>query len=382
MSNKMTSDGRLLVLLAALFITPTMTRAETSPSGGSRFASHHAKIKEVVAAAMERHGVPGAGIAVVDDYRIDWVEGFGLRSEDLEDPVGTTTLFQAASISKPLTALAVLKLVEERRLDLNADIDAQLKSWHIPASPLLRDRPVTVRGLLSHSAGVTVHGFPGYPTDTARPSLVEILDGTKPANTGPIRVDIKPGYLFRYSGGGYCIVQQWVLDVTGQSFPEFMSQQVLRPLAMADSTYQQPLPNELAARAAYGHRARRKVIAGHYHVYPEMAAAGLWTTPGDLGKVVIDLSKSLARGDGRLLSQEAAKEMVTVQKGSCGLGIFVAEKAEQRSFTHDGANEGYRCQMVGFPATGRGLVIMTNSNTGGAIFDDVTQAVATAYQWP
>jgi CubicO group peptidase (beta-lactamase class C family) len=369
--------GLLVALLSAL---PVAAQAEPTPDSVN--VARRAQVSQVVSAAIERHKVPGASVAIVEGYQIAWADGFGRRAATSEDPVQATTRFQAASISKPVTALATLKLVEQGKLRLDDDVNETLKSWHVPDSPLAKDRPVTLRRLLSHTAGLTVHGFAGYSADSSCPSLLQVLDGAPPANSKAIRLDVKPGYMFRYSGGGYCVLQQLLIDATGMAFPDFMKAQVLDPLDMNQSTYQQPLPKDLVDHVAFGHREDNNVIAGNYHVYPEMAAAGLWTTPTDLAKVVIDLAKSASQDQGKVLSQKTAAEMLTVQKGLFGLGITVQGNGARLRFGHGGGNEGFRCQMVGIPATGQGLVIMTNSDTGAAMFAEVIKAAADAYAWP
>ncbi len=367
------------VVALLLFGYSAMAQTAPTPSVDAR----RGEIEQAIKAAMERHDVPGVSVAVIDDYQIAWAEGFGWRASTHDGGVRPTTRFQAASISKPVTALAVLRCVEQGRLDLNEDVNKRLKSWRIPDSPLMRDRPpVMLRHLLSHTAGLSVHGFEGYAANTQVPSLLQVLDGSPPANSRPIRVDVKPGYMFRYSGGGYCVVQQLLGDVTGQPFPEFMHAQVLEPLGMTHSTYEQPLSGALVDEAAFGHRAKKVLIPGNYHVYPEMSAAGLWTTPSDLARVVIDLAKSVEGGKGKLLSQGMANEMLKAQKGRLGLGVFVQGEGDKLSFSHGGANEGYRCHMVGYPATGQGFVIMTNSDTGGELIKEVSQLVAKTYAWP
>jgi CubicO group peptidase (beta-lactamase class C family) len=372
----------LVGLLVAWLALPTAARAETPAKTKSTDDARRAQVSQAVAAALERHRVPGATLAIVEGYAIAWADGFGRRAASSDDPVRVNTRFQAASISKPVTALAVLKLVEQGKLSLDDNVNERLTSWHIPDSPLAKDRPVTLRRLLSHTAGLTVHGFAGYSADAPCPSLLQVLDGAPPANSKPIRLDVKPGYMVRYSGGGYCVVQQLIIDTTGMSFPDFMKAQVLGPLGMDHSTYQQPLPGDLVEQAAFGHRRDRGVISGNYHIYPEMAAAGLWTTPSDLAKVVIDLAKSASQNQGQILSKKTAAEMLTVQKGEFGLGIMVQGEGARLRFGHDGANEGFRCEMLGIPATGQGLVIMTNSDNGGAMFQEVVKAAAAAYAWP
>ncbi len=209
-----------------------------------------------------------------------------------------------------------------------------------------------------------------------------MLDGAAPANNQPVRVQLKPGYAFRYSGGGYSVVQQLMCDVTGERFVELMRREVLAPAGMTHSTYEQPLPDDLASQVAVGHHKQLKPLEGNYHTHPEMAAAGLWTTAGDLARVVVDVSQSYISGQGKLLSQASAREMLSRQNARCGLGFFVQGDGNQLRFDHGGANEGYRCQLIGYPATGQGLVIMTNSDTGGELIAEAVRAAARIYQWP
>jgi CubicO group peptidase (beta-lactamase class C family) len=340
------------------------------------------KIGRAIVAAMEKHDVPGASVAVIANYAIAFADGFGQRVAGGDAKVTPETLFQAASISKPVTAAATLKLVDQGKLDLDAKANDLLKSWQIPDDVTTKENPVRVRHLLSHTAGLTVHGFGGYPVSAKRPTLVEILDGKPPANSPPIRSSLKPGYMFRYSGGGYCVLQQLLIDTTETPFPTFMREQVLAPLAMSHSTYEQPLSAMLAENSAKGHREKQVVIPGGYNVYPEMAAAGLWTTPSDLALFAIDVAKSYAGTGGTLLSGETARRMLTAEKASYGLGLSVVGKGRSLRFNHGGSNEGYRCLMIACPMTGQGLVIMTNSDTGSAMFNDLVKLVGELYDWP
>lgn len=338
------------------------------------------RIGQAIVAAMEKHDVPGASVAVIDDYRVAFADGFGAAGG--HKAVTPETLFQAASISKPVAAAAALKLVDQGKLDLDAKVNDLLKSWQIPDNEMTKDNPVRLRHLLSHTAGLTVHGFDGYPVFARLPTLVEILDGKPPANSPPVRVSSKPGEAFRYSGGGYCVLQQLLVDTTETPFPHFMHEQVLAPLGMSLSTYEQPLPKSRKGEAARGHLREQKVVLGGWHVHPEMAAAGLWTTPGDLARFAIDLAKSYAGKEGKLLSQEMARQMLTVEKGFYGLGLALRGKGQSLRFSHGGSNEGYRCIMLAYPMTGDGLVIMTNSNTGSEMFKDVIKLVGDEYGWP
>src|SRR5713226_8710577 len=238
---------------------------------------------------MKLYNVPGLSIAVIDDYKIVWAKGYGVTETGSRTPVTAETLFQAGSISKPVAATGALYLVEHGKLALDENVNEKLKTWKVPENKFTKNEKVTLRRLMSHTAGLTVHGFPGYDVNEPLPTLVQIFNGEKPANTAAIHVDILPGTKEVYSGGGVTIEQQLMMDVTGKAFPTLMRELVLDKLGMADSSYEQPLPPARAAMTASGTYADGRVVHGRWHIYSEMAAAGLWTTPTDLSKFAIKL---------------------------------------------------------------------------------------------
>jgi len=361
-------------LLLVLCLTSPLREATAADS-------RQEAIAEAVRVGMDKHGVPGVSVAVFDNFQIVWAEGFGVLCEGEEPRVSPETRFQAASISKPITALAVLRLVEQQKLSLDEPVNRQLKSWQLPETEISKKEPIALKHLLSHYAGLTVHGFRGYAAGEQTPTLLEVLDGQAPANSGAIRSMMRPAYKVKYSGGGYCIVQQLLIDVEGEPFPQLMRELVLAPAEMTHSTFDQPLPEAISEQAASGHLAKRIAIKGKWHVHPELAAAGLWTTPSDLAKAAIDVAKSYEDQGGKLLSPEMARRMVTPQNEQFGLGFVVRGEGKRLSFSHGGGNVGYRCQVMAFPATGQGLAIMTNSDTGGAMFGEVIRATSEAYGW-
>ncbi|MCX6951833.1 MAG: serine hydrolase [Verrucomicrobia bacterium] len=339
-----------------------------------------------VASRLVAHRVPGVSIAVIADGRIEWARGYGVARVGDPAPVSADTLFQAASISKPVAAAALLALVDAGKLSLDTDVNASLTSWKIPASPLAAGEPVTLRRLLSHTAGLTVHGFAGYAADAPRPTLLQVLDGTAPANSSQIRLALRPGTKWQYSGGGYCVAQQLLLDVSGESFAAYARTHVLMPAGMTASTYEQPLPAALAPRAAAGHRPAGDRIPGDAHVYPELAAAGLWTTPSDLARFALALAHSLAPADtpDRILKPTTAAAMIDppLADSGYGLGIGVLGTGDALQFAHSGSNEGFRCTLVFYPRTGRGAIVMTNSDNGCALIPEILRALAREYAWP
>jgi CubicO group peptidase (beta-lactamase class C family) len=339
-------------------------------------------VDDAIRAEMQKRRIPGLSLAIIQDGKIVKAKGFGVTETGGESPVTTSTLFQAGSISKPVSALGALRLVDEGRLALDEDVNARLVTWKVPENEFTRQKMVTLRGLLSHTAGLTVHGFPGYATDEPVPTLVQVLNGAKPANTRPIRVDVLPGSRWRYSGGGYTVMQQMVTDVTGKPFPRFMQEAVLKPIGMRESTFEQPLPAEKAKVAASGHLRDRGPVKGKWHIYPEMAAAGLWTTPSDLARFAIAVQEAAAGHAGKTLSRQMARQMITEQKDTYGLGVGLQGSGAALRFGHGGRDEGFDAQLVAYAKTGQGAVIMINANDNSGMVPRILEAVARAYRWP
>jgi aromatic-L-amino-acid decarboxylase len=335
---------------------------------------------------MEKYRVPGLSIAVMNDYQIEWAQGYGTRNQGEPAPVDTSTLFQACSISKAVTAVAVLRLVDEGRLDMDADVNSYLRSWKVPADGTWKPT-VTIRQLLSHTAGISVPWFAGYHRQQDIPTLRQVLDGVQPSNTPEIRVTATPGTRFRYSGGGYCILQQLLIDVMGQPFPELMHDLLFKPLGMESSTFEQPLSPDLAKMAGAGHRENGQPVAGDWYVYPELAAAGLWTTPIDLALLGLELQHALAGDPGRLLSTAMVKEQLTPQSrgnemGDIGLGIFVQGAGPTARFGHAGDNSGFTSLWIMLKQGGCGCVLMTNSDNGWPLQEELLHTIAQVYNWP
>jgi CubicO group peptidase (beta-lactamase class C family) len=329
---------------------------------------------------MAELNVTALSVAVIHDGRIEWARGYGVRSAG-GPPVTPGTLFQAASISKTIAALAALHAVEAGDLELDKDVNQYLKSWKVPANSFTDQTKVTLRELLSHTAGMTVHGFLGYAPPAPVPTLVQVLNGTPPANSPAILADVTPGTQWRYSGGGYVVVQQLLEDVTGQPFPKFVSDSVLVPIGMKHSTFDQPLPERLLAGAAMPFDSDGKALESGPHSYPEKAAAGLWTTPSDLARYAIEVQKSLNGKSKRVISQKMTRQMLTPGLNNWGLGLSIGGSAPHQYFQHQGGNEGYRCSLVAFE-DGDGAVLMTNSDNGIMLINQVIGTIAHEYGWP
>jgi len=334
------------------------------------------------AARMAELKVPGVSVAVVRDSKIAWAKGYGVKRAGSQDAVDASTMFQAASISKPVAAMAAMHMSQFGAFTLDEDVNAKLKSWKVPENAFTATEKVTLRRLLSHSAGLTVHGFRGYARDEPVPSPLQVLNGAPPANSKPVVPDVVPGSLWRYSGGGYTVAQVLMTDVftrgggSPKTFPEIMSITVLGRLGMKNSTYQQPLPERLHAQAAHGHRKDGSVVrGGGWHIYPEMAAAGLWTTPSDLALAAIEMQKARRGESNKIVEQKTAAEMLKVQKGDYGLGWGVTGE----SFQHGGSNEGFKCLLR---ANGRdAIIVMTNGDQGMELIRDIVKAASVEYGW-
>jgi CubicO group peptidase (beta-lactamase class C family) len=390
---------RLVIALASLVCSTAVALGQPPKAATEWLAdpSHAARIaaaeRDLVAALpgeaeplrltlqrwMELYKIPGLSVAVFDRHKLAWAKAYGVTASGRPEVVTLDTLFQAGSISKPVTAMAALHHVEAGRWSLDEEVNTRLVSWQLPSNDLQKNQKVTLRRLLSHNAGTTVHGFPGYAVGSPVPTIVQVLNGESPANTAPVRVDLIPGTKVRYSGGGTTIVQLMMVDQLKKPFPQIMAETVLHPIGMANSTYEQPLPTARATETATGTRAGGQSVEGRWHIYPEMAAAGLWTTPSDLAKVAIEVSLAHGGTSSRVLSQAMTRQMLTPQAGDFGLG-FAVDPGDD-AFGHNGADEGFQAYLRAFVASGRGVVIMANSDNGFAIFNRLADSIGRAYGW-
>ena len=330
---------------------------------------------------MRYYNVPGVSIAVIHEGEIEWARGYGYFSFDSLKEVIPSTRFQAASISKPVAAMAALTFVQEGLLDLDRDVNYYLKGWKVPENDFTRKDKVTLRRLLSHTAGLTVHGFGGYAFDEPVPTTIQVLNGEEPANSDPVIADTIPGAIYRYSGGGFTVMQLLLCDISNQPFQEIVSERVLSKIGMDNSTFIQPLPDDFVPFAAIAHRTDGSPVEGNWHTYPEMAAAGLWTTPTDLAKFAIELYQSFKGESNRVLSREMVQQMLSEEKDRYGLGIGVGGEKDSIRFSHGGSNEGYKCNLMCYTTLGMGAVVMTNGDNGGMIAAEIFRSLSKTYGW-
>lgn len=336
---------------------------------------------------MAEYRVPGVSVAVIEGGALQWAKGYGVRSADEAGAVDTETLFQAASISKTVAALAILRLFEARGLSVDADVNDYLTSWRVPDVDGWQPR-LTLRQLLSHSAGTTVHGFMGYGHKDAVPTLAQVLDGEPPANSDPVRVDTVPGTQYRYSGGGTSIAQMVAQDITGKAFNAIAREWVFEPLGMTRSVYEHPLTEAYHANAARAHYYTGATVEGKWHTYPELAAAGLWTTPTDILRVALALQNAYAgKGAVSPVSPAVAQLMLTPamrsETHSNGLGTFIDEANGRKQFGHGGDNVGYKNSFKAYYASDGdgGYAIMTNGDYGSAVIQEIVGSLTRVYGW-
>jgi CubicO group peptidase (beta-lactamase class C family) len=325
--------------------------------------------------AMQALNIPSVGISVIDDGKIAWTAVVGAK-----DP---GTLFQAASLSKFVTAVGVMRLVQEGQLDLDLGVNAYLTSWRLPDRSQAENGKVTLRRLLSMTAGISVPGYLGYPPGAPLPTLAEILNGSPPANSPPVTIMTPPGSAYAYSGGGYEIIEAILQDVTGQPFATAMKWLVLEPAGMTSSSFAQPLPESLVARAAAGHMQDGRELPGGWRVVPELAAGGLWSTPDDLAQLLVCLTRAVKGESTLLLSQGTVRSMLVRQPpGIYGLGAAISGEGEALVLMKRGQNIGYQAFLILFPLLGKGLVVMTNSDNGTILANAFVRRAGQIYHWP
>jgi CubicO group peptidase (beta-lactamase class C family) len=330
---------------------------------------------------MQFYKTPGVSIAFINNGRIEWARGYGVREAGSRETVTTETLFQAGSISKPVTATIALQMAQAGKFNLDEDVNRKLVSWKVPENEFTKREKVTLRRILSHSAGLTNHAAGNYAVGAELPTLLQVLDGAKPANTPPIRVDIVPGSRWRYSGGGYGVLQQLIIDAGGKPFPTLAQEIIFDRLKMKHSTFEQPLPERFQNRAAVGHNRAGERIVGNWIVFPEMAAAGLWSTPSDLARFALEVQQSKIGKSNKILTAQTTDQMLTRQIENWGLGFVVEGAGRSARFSHGGDTEGYKCLLVMYQNTGQGAVIMTNSDRGERLTDEIMRSVAREYGW-
>lgn len=345
------------------------------------------KQKFSIVERMRHYRVPGLTLAIIDRGAIVFAKSYGVKDHQSNEMVDNSTIFQAASVSKPISALGAVALVDVGKLKLDTDVNRYLKSWKLPNSKFTKDKKVTLRHILSHTAGLTVGGFLGYRSDEKIPTAQEILNGR--GNSPKVVVDTVPGTKTRYSGGGTLIAQVMMEDVSGKPFADFMRATVLEPLAMKNSWYAQPLPAALQVQAAAGHLSDGTMVLGRYRVHPELAPAGLWTTAEDLANAIVAIQKAYLGMETTLpVSRATIHQMLTRQGERFGLGPKIDTQGGRLIFEHNGSNIGYKAMWIGFfnplaldLSHSGGIVVLTNGDNGFPLIEEVVSAIGETMAW-
>lgn len=336
-----------------------------------------------VAELMEEFGVPGVSIAVIQDFKIHWAKAYGVADVETGQLVDIETMFQAASISKPVAAMGVLRAVQDGLFSLDDDINDILDSWTLDGREFTGNRPVTPRTLTSHTSGLgDGFGFPGYDPEQPLPTTVQILEGHELSNVGSVFMEREPMTFYEYSGGGVTVMELALSDVRKRPFVDILQEGVLTPVGMTRSSYAQPISPEHNQNAARAHDNNGDSRGPKWHVYPEHAAAGLWTTPTDLARLIIEVQRSASGESNRVLSQSMIQEMLNpVGVGPFAVGFTVSKVGEGWYFSHGGSNWGFRALMLAHKVKGYGLVVMTNADQGSTVINEISRRIQYTYNW-
>lgn len=342
------------------------------------------EIRWTIEERMAHWKVPGMSIAVIRDGRLAWAKAYGVKQAGTNDRVDTQTMFSVGSVSKVGAAAVTLRMVDAGELDLDRDVNEYLTGWKLPPNVHMAIRPVTLRGILSHSAGLTVHGFPDFQPGESLPTVIDTLEGRAPAKTEPVRVFFTPGSRSSYSGGGITVEQLIIETAAGLHFTKAARKYLFDPLGMQRSTYENPIPDSRGNIAkAHDREGMPSALPRGWETMPEMAASGLWTTPSEYAKLVIALVDSYRGGKSTFLSAALARQMMTeVGRSPFGLGPQLDGQGLERRFYHGGSNDSYKAWIEGYLFTGNGTVIMTNGARGSELIVEVTRAIAAAEGWP
>lgn len=330
---------------------------------------------------MKFYKVPSVSIAVIENGKIVWAKAYGMADVNKQMLSNVETVYQAASITKSINALAILKLVQDNKLSLTRDVREYLKTWKFPENEFSQGKTITLRHLLSHTAGFNTSGFRGYKCEDSIPSINQMLEGIPPANNEPVKPIFSPSKGYKYSGGGTLITRKIIEDNIESSYGELIQQLVLNPLEMTNSSFSEPIESH-QENFAVAYDKEIEEIEGKYYSYPEMAPDGLWSTATDIAKFVLSLQHSL-NGSQKVLSKSIAEEMVTPVNNSsdAALGVFITQRGNDKYFRHSGANMGFRGEFFGSLTKGKGVVVLTNSDNGQPLIDEIIRSVAAAYEW-
>jgi CubicO group peptidase (beta-lactamase class C family) len=344
-----------------------------------------------LAERMAFYKVPGVSIAMINNNKIEWAKGYGVLKAGSPAPVTPDSFFEAASTSKAVVAAIVLGLVQEGKLDLDADVNQYLTSWRIAANDFTRKQKVTLRLLLTHRAGLPMTNFP-YDEKGAPPTLLQVLNGEAPAGNKAAVVELLPGNQWQYSNIGYVVIQQLLEDVLDKPLARLARERVFAPLGMAACTFAYPLTPELQKNEALPHDEQGAAAMPGMHPTAQ-AQGGLMAAPSDLARFTCDLLLAYDGRTGHLLAPATVRRMLNKEveldpnlfgfPAADGLGVFITGSGNSLCFSHPGYNyPGASSWLLAYPELGQGAVIMTNGAKGELLTLEIISALAAVYGWP
>lgn len=369
-------------ILSLILLLPLSVLAQLPDTIPNKYDSLIPEINGII----KNTNAVGLSIAIIENYQLVWARGFGLIEQGKADSVTSQTLFQAASITKSLTATTIMKKIEEGKLSLTGDVNAHLISWKIPDNKFAKLSPVNLKQLMSHTSGIITGSFLPYTIHDSLPSILQVLNGKTPAHNMPVIVSFTPGKMYSYTGAGYVIMELLLMDLEKKTFEDIISHEIFTPLKMNNSTFAYSLPNVQFPSVASGHLKKNKVIDGGYYITYPLSFGGLWSTPSDLAKFLSEIQLSVKENSGHILSQKNARMMVTpvsysyhTAGGQYALGFTLEKRGPVTFFGHNGHNYGYISSMLGSLDGGYGIVIMTNSENGYKAINQIEKLVGRKY---
>jgi CubicO group peptidase (beta-lactamase class C family) len=363
--------AKKILLICGLFF-PLITLHGQQNVDRDKFKSLSNEIAKIV----KDNKAVGVSVAIIDNYEVAWAKGFGIASVNSDDSITTETLFQVASITKSFVATAVMQKVQEGSISLTGDVNTQLISWHLPQNDFTKSSPVTVKQLLSHTAGVSNSMFPGFDPNYVLPTIVQVLDGLPPAKNERVKIIANPGSRYSYSNCGYWILAQLLEDIANKELGGIIEEGIFQPLQMAHSTFERHLPNQKFTSIAFGHLSGNRPMEQKYLTYQPLSAGGLWSTPTDLAKFLIEMQLSIKGESKKIIDRDNAKLMLTPVMNNYGLGFTNEIRGTGvKFFGHGGHNIGYKSIMLASMNDGFGVVILANSEDGSKAGDKILKLI-------
>ena len=329
---------------------------------------------------MTEYNIPALSLAVLRQGEIAWAELY--RNADFSETqkLDCSAIFQAASLSKPVTFMAALRMQAAGDIDLDDNIQKYLKDFVLPLGKQTAENPVTLRNIFSHTSGITPGGYQGYAKDLPMPSDLDVLKGSEGVNSPAIEVVTTPNETLGYSGGGYTLAELALQNIYNDEFSSIMKKWILEPAGMKHSEFTQPLPASKWDQAARGHTPSGEVVEGGWRNHPEQAAAGLWSNAVDMAQFLIEIYRAY-QGQSSIFSQADIISILGDERDGHVYGFLVNRSGDDISLTHYGGNAGYRTGMTISLKSGNGLVYLINSDNGGALGNELLLSASQVYNW-